>query len=139
MGNMKGKPKVKKGRAAILIGVFSAMVAAPVLLFGALAGGGNVVEEFRAALVGRPSLIIFHSQSCPVCEQDQPYIQAMYDELGDQIRFVPVDIGTPEGKRIAQAYGVRGVPTYVFTDGEGIERNRVVGSIAQVLNQEGEQ
>ena len=131
---MAKKPKVKPIRAAILIGIFLAMVASPVLLLGSLAGRNPALETFQARLLGRPSLIIFHSQTCPVCEGDRPYIQAMYEELGDQLQFLLIDISDPTGKRIAQAYKVRAVPTYVFTNAEGQETNRVVGTITQVLN-----
>lgn len=132
------KPKLKRGRAAILIGAFLAMITAPVLIFGMATGGGGagVPADFQEALQGQPSLIIFHSQTCPVCEQDKPHLQELYRQVGQEIQFLYVDVGGDSKDRaIARAYQVRGVPTYVFADETGAETNRVVGTITQVLKE----
>ena len=105
-------------------------------MFGALAGKPSLgLDEFQEAIKGRRALIIFHSQSCPVCENDKPYLQAIYEEIGDEVRFVAIDVSDPQYKAIVRAYQIRGVPTYIFTDADGNEQDRVVGTITQILQE----
>lgn len=128
------KTKVKKGRALILIGAFLAMITAPVLVFGVLTGGSGLgLSEFQEALVGQPSLIIFHSQTCPACEADKPMLQELYQQAGDQIRFLMVLVDDPKNKAIVAHYKVNAVPTYILTDVQGEEQKRIKGTIKQIL------
>jgi thiol:disulfide interchange protein len=41
--------------------------------------------------------------------------------------IVQVDVTTPHGRALATHHGVRGTPTYVLVDADGIERARLLG------------
>jgi predicted DsbA family dithiol-disulfide isomerase len=46
------------------------------------------------------------------------------------------DIETVEGKEAIEAYGIRGVPTFIFVDEEGNELSRVVGATTKEVLEE---
>ncbi|MEA1999416.1 MAG: thioredoxin fold domain-containing protein [Euryarchaeota archaeon] len=70
----------------------------------------------------KPTMILFSSARCPACAM-------LADELVDtrvinmSKNFVPV-IGSRE---LDSRYGIRYVPTLVFTDSQGMEVHRIVG------------
>ena len=108
---------------------------------GTLVGGAPVsLQEFR----GRPLLLQFWATWCPICRMEQRSIDNIasrhrvlsvsIDEISaDEIKqwmdrqgvSYPV-IADPSGD-IARLFGVKGVPTSVFIDADGMIRSVSVG------------
>ncbi len=65
------------------------------------------------AAIAAPELTVvdFSATWCGPCKAIAPYVSSLADEYTD-VNFVKVDIDQLEG--VAAAYGVRGVPTFVF-------------------------
>lgn len=92
-----------------------------------------------AALRGRPVVVNFFASWCVPCRKEMPAFQAVSDRLGDRVAFLGVDhqddrkgglallddTGVrypagydPDGK-VAQAYGLFGMPTTLFVAADG--------------------
>jgi thiol-disulfide isomerase/thioredoxin len=113
-----------------------ALEESPIMFSEVLAGGKPVVLNFWAGL-------------CPICRNELPELQAAYEEYGDSILFVGVDVGpfvnlgsredgrelldeleitypagsTPD-QSVLRDYQVLGTPTthFILPSGESIER-----------------
>lgn len=99
-------------------------------------------------LRGKPVMLIFWAINCPACQSQTPFVQAFYDEWSsEKIAVLTVDVGEsaavvqdfvhrqgftypvlldPQG-RVAQAYGIPGVPVTFFIDAEGIAKAYKIG------------
>lgn len=76
----------------------------------------------------RPAMLKFFSPNCPVCRQMIPTVNALKHECSDRsVELREVDISTPEGRILANNYGIRGIPVFVFVDAQGKEVSRLVG------------
>jgi peroxiredoxin len=111
-----------------------------------------------ADLRGKPAVIVFWSAWCSSCKEEAPRINALADEYERKgVRVLGIDIKdsaarTESGVRefgirysvardpdasVAHAYQVRGTPTIVFLDREGIVRyfaNELPADYAQRLD-----
>lgn len=75
-----------------------------------------------------PRLIEFISRSCPICQRMVPVLHAAErDCAGQGVELVRIDVGSTTGRALAGKLRVRGVPTFVFLDGGGLEVARLVG------------
>ena len=116
--------------------------------------GGDALTEspimFSDVLAeGKPVILNFWSGLCPICRNELPELQAAYDEYGERILFIGVDIGpfvnlgsrddgrelldeleitypagsTPD-QSVLRDYQVLGTPTthFILPGGESIER-----------------
>jgi len=108
---------------------------------------GSIInlDDFR----GSPVMLTFWRINCPACQFQMPFTQALYDTLssdslvvltinvGDRAEYVkdymasrgityPVLLDT-QGK-VAQVYGIVGVPMTYFIDGQGILRAYQIGA-----------
>ena len=100
------------------------------------AGTTTTLDAFRAAHAGRPVLIYFWADWCPICKITSGSVNSIAAEhpvLGiamqsggaaEVARFIAAQghagatVVDPEG-RIAAAYGVSGVPAFVVVDAMG--------------------
>jgi len=104
-----------------------------------------------SSLRGRPVLINFWATWCPPCRVELPALQDAYNRYGDRIGFVAVDVKEDratvepfvqqmgltfpialdgDGQVSGQLYQVRGIPTTVFIDAQGIVAARHVGPLS---------
>lgn len=66
---------------------------------------------------GIPVFVDFSADWCSYCKEMEPVIEVLRQEYAGKINFVTVDIDRQ--KKIAQAFGVSGVPAYLLIDPEG--------------------
>lgn len=57
----------------------------------------------------------------------KPVVDGFDKQLAGRVRFVRVDINSPNGKKIAAKAGLDVVPTFIGYDGSGVEQWRSVG------------
>jgi thiol:disulfide interchange protein DsbD len=85
-----------------------------------------LLDQARAE--GRPAVIDFSAAWCTPCrELDEKTFHdpAVVRKSTSEIAMIKVDLtrsGDPQHERLLAAYGVKGVPTVVFLDGQGRER-----------------
>ena len=75
----------------------------------------------------KPVMIDFHADWCGFCKKldSETYSDSNVIEMSEN--FVNIKVDTEKQGQLAQDYGVRGLPTIVFTDPQGNEIRRVVG------------
>jgi len=81
-------------------------------------------SNFQGAVASGVSLIDFFAEWCGPCHMQTPILEALVDELGDQVTIVKVDID--KSPQTTTAFQVTSVPTLVLLK-EGKEVKRVVG------------
>lgn len=101
--------------------------------------------------LGTPVFVNFFATRCPFCRVEMPYIQALYEELGDKVTFMIIDL--QESKDTVESYfqaagwtvpvyldataavgkrfNVRGIPVSFFIDSDGIIRDMVIGAMTE--------
>jgi len=98
-------------------------------------------------LRGQPLVLNFWATWCGPCRMEMPYIEAAFNQKGDGVRFIAINLGDKEGKArqfvqymgmsftvaldldlaVGNAYNVRYIPTTFFIDKEGVIRHIKVG------------
>lgn len=80
---------------------------------------GNPVK--LSELFGKPIVLNFWASWCPPCKSEMPDFQTVYEELGEQIQFVMVDlVGGRETRESGEAYVAEQNFTFpVYYDMEG--------------------
>ena len=99
---------------------------------------GEVVklDEMR----GQPVLVNFWGTWCTYCRRQMPYLQAAFEEKGQEVKFIAIDVGEGSGtvrryvddtgigftvaldmsRAVASAYNIRYYPTTFFVDEQGV-------------------
>ncbi len=122
----------------IMRGDITALVFAALIIAMLAAAGVNAQPEIAwhddqegmqiAKSQNKPTMIFFHSKTCPPCVK-------LTGEFADtrvinmSKNFVPIDVSTDEPRPsvLDRQYGIRYVPTIVFTNSQGMEVHRIVG------------
>ncbi|MGB7001871.1 MAG: thioredoxin fold domain-containing protein [Halobacteriota archaeon] len=121
----------------IMRGDITALVFAALIIAMLAAVGVNAQSEIAwihddqegmqiAMSQNKPAMILFHSKTCPPCVK-------LTGEFADSLvinmskKFVPIDVSTDEPSVLDRRYGIRYVPTLVFTNSQGEEVYRTVG------------
>ena len=75
----------------------------------------------------KPVMIDFYADWCGWCKKldSETYVDSDVIKMSED--FINVKVDTEVQGNFAQKYGVRGLPTIVFTDSDGNEIRRVVG------------
>lgn len=64
-----------------------------------------------------PVVVLFHSPSCPSCQQMKPHFQATADTFGQGVTFIAIDVSVPTNKPAARRLGIKRIPmVFVFRD-----------------------
>jgi peroxiredoxin len=113
---------------------------APEFTLPALDGQPVSLGDFK----GKPVMVNFWATWCGPCVHEVPYIQETYEVWSEKgLVILAVDIGESplqvqgfmqenqlsfkvlldESGEVAEQFGVLGIPTTIFIDGEGITRN----------------
>jgi cytochrome c-type biogenesis protein len=98
---------------------------------GATCGGGD--EHAAAIQCGSaqeplPVLYEFYSPNCPICRQMMPAVNVLRNQCnGHPLEIRQVDVTSPEGKPLAQKFGIGGIPVFVYQDRDRKEVARLVG------------
>ena len=107
-------------------------------------GESITLNDFR----GKPIMLTFWAIQCPSCKVQAPYIQAFYDKWSsERVALLTINVGDspafvqdfvtqqgytypvlldPQGK-VAQTYGIPGVPITFFITTEGIAKAYKIG------------
>ena len=117
-----------------LIFVFSSCQQAPISKFPWKPYSKQAIEDSLA--LHKPVVIDFFAQWCPNCHEldrvvfSRPDIQAKLAQV-TTLRMDVTNHDDPEVQKIAQEYGIEGVPTVIFLDSKGQEINgsRVIGFV----------
>ena len=130
----------------------------PMVMYqGADAVGGERVE-LAAVLGDKPIILNFWAGLCPPCRAEMPDFQAFYEEYGDRVLLLGIDVGEftnlggreearqllgelgvtypagyTEDPSVMQNYRVLGMPSTIFIDGGG----SIVRYWNGVINEEG--
>jgi peroxiredoxin len=119
---------------------------------------GNAASEIQeltlSSLRGKPTLINFWASWCPPCRRELPALQAAYAKYKDEIGFIAVNVKEdpatvsafaeelgldfpialdPDGQISNVAYEVRGLPTTVFVDANGVVTARHLGPLDEAM------
>jgi thioredoxin 1 len=106
-------------------------------------------DKAGKATVQRPSvfkpLVTFvelGSVNCIPCKAMQPIMKAVEEEYKGQVRIVFHDVWTGKGKKDAEKYNIRVIPTQVFLDKDGKEFYRHEGffpkeGVVEVIKMQG--
>jgi cytochrome c-type biogenesis protein len=91
-------------------------------------------------LKGKPVMLIFWTTGCGACIYQMPFLEAAYDEMGDEVEFINIDImensytvqslinyydfslpvALDSDGTVSEAYNVIYTPTNVVIDREGV-------------------
>ena len=99
-------------------------------------------------LRGQPVILNFWATSCPWCRYQMPFLQAAFEEKGNGMDFIGVNIGESRDKvqqyvkdvglgytifldgngAVANSYNVRPIPAIFFLDEQGIIKDIRIGA-----------
>ena len=87
------------------------------------------VEEKHNADI-KVTFVELGSVNCIPCKM-QPIMDAIKNEYQGQVKVVFHDVWSPEGRPLADKFGIRLIPTQVFLDGNGKEYFRHEGYLSK--------
>ena len=102
------------------------------------------LDELR----GQPVLINFWGTWCTYCRRQMPYIQAAFEEKGQEVKFIAINVGENSGvvrqyvddtgigfivaldrnRAVASAYNIRYYPTTFLVDEQGVIKHITLGA-----------
>ena len=117
---------------------------APGFTLPTLDGGTVKLDEFK----GQPVLLTFWTTKCGACHAQMPYLQAAFEEKGQEVKFIAINIGESsdtvqqyaenEGvgftvaldgdATAARAYNIRYIPNNFFIDDQGVIKYIKIGA-----------
>ena len=112
----------------------------------------GAAEQFPAAYAGKALVVRFWADWCKFCEGEMKAIEPVYRANQGKLQVLAINAGQDkatikafmakigvsypalldENSAIARSYGVVGLPTTFFIDGQGIVRGKIVGEADEV-------
>ena len=78
--------------------------------------------EGKQASIIKDGLVYFYSERCGACKMMKPEIE----KLKEKLEVLEIDVGRPEGLKVAQEFGVMATPTSILIK-DGIIKKVFVG------------
>ncbi|MBK1790918.1 thioredoxin family protein [Persicirhabdus sediminis] len=104
------------------------------LTTSALAGEPSYEKDYKAAVskakeAGKPVVVIFSASWCPPCQVNKKdvYPSKAVEPYVDKFVWVYLDVDKDENKKLAEQYGVRGIPHIEFLSPDAKKLGNVVG------------
>jgi len=117
---------------------------APGFTLSTLDGGTVELDELK----GQPVLVNFWATWCRYCRDQMPFLQAAFEEKGQEMKFIAINIGESSDKvqqyaedeglgftmaldpdgTAANAYNIRPIPATFFIDEQGIIKYIRIGA-----------
>jgi len=73
-----------------------------------------------------PAIVDFYADWCGPCRYVAPFLEQLANEYGTKIKVYKVN--TDNSPRVASAFGIRGIPTFLFIPAKG-EPKKTVGAM----------
>jgi thioredoxin len=73
-----------------------------------------------------PAIVDFYADWCGPCRYVAPFLEQLANEYGSKIKVYKVN--TDNSPRVASAFGIRGIPTFLFIPAKG-EPKKMVGAM----------
>jgi cytochrome c-type biogenesis protein len=118
-------PAFKKVGGALLIAVAAWMAFDGVQSLRSAAGPSTPIAANEQ---GRPVLVEFYKDGCPVCEGMETVVDAVGEACGGHIEVRKINLSEPENRHLVAEYGITGVPTFALLDERGTEQARLYGA-----------
>lgn len=119
---------------------------APDFTLSTLDGGTVELDELK----GQPVLLNFWATWCGYCRYQMPFLQAAFEEKGQEMKFIAINIGESSDKvqqyaedeglgftvaldsegEVASAYNIRPIPATFFIDEQGVIKYIQIGAFA---------
>lgn len=87
----------------------------------------EALKAAEAGQLGRPALVFFHADWCPVCRQIGPELEAIQHMYGGQLVVIRMNVDRDAAQPFLKKYRVRGTPTFVLIDSDGTVLANVAG------------
>ncbi|HBE00976.1 MAG: hypothetical protein A2096_17060 [Spirochaetes bacterium GWF1_41_5] len=84
-------------------------------------GGSAAAADYQVTFVELGSV------NCIPCKMMQPIMKEIEEQYKGKVKVVFYDVWTPEGRKLAEPYKIRVIPTQVFLDKNGREYFRHEG------------
>ena len=87
-------------------------------------------SEFEEEIIRseKPALVMFAGSWCPVCKRNEPLLEEIKEELGDQLKVKKLNID--KNRKTPSEFNVAGTPTFhLFKEGES--KGSKVGSVTK--------
>ncbi len=125
-------PKLERATGALMVVVGIAVAAPGVTDLWSRTAQTHSPSSAPADLMqpaGKPRLIEFYTQRCPVCSRMKPLVEQLrLDCVGHDIEVVAVDISQPANAHLAQQYAVHAVPAFMLLDENGEQAGQLYGA-----------
>ena len=109
----------------------------------------GIAIDLKECIAGRRSVIVFYSPSCRTCKEELPALlpfpatlrlilvnESRARDSSDILGFSGVPLLNDRWGVLSRSFGIRGIPTMIFVDENGILRDGLVGSHKRTLVQE---
>jgi cytochrome c-type biogenesis protein len=98
----------------------------------ALPAAPTALQHDSQARVEGAHMLEFTSDECPVCRRMRPVLEKLVASCSElEKRMVRVDVATSYGRALADRFGVRGTPTFILFDEQGVETARLLGETSR--------